>query len=174
MDLEIPAEAKQVLPESKSDSNTSSSACTTEGSTWLENQSRDNTSSTDTGQNPTLNASTLLDKFLCNYPKCGQSFTHRHKLKYVYEPTLSRYRLVHKLTSPSRHRKYHFRLYRCLEPLCAAQQVAFSLKKDLIRHQRKHNGQRVYCYNAGCSSGKTGFTQMDNLKRHIAAQHPQV
>jgi hypothetical protein len=56
MDLEIPEEGKQVLPESKSDSNTSSSACTTEGSTWLENQSRDKTSSTDTGQNPTLNA----------------------------------------------------------------------------------------------------------------------
>lgn len=96
------------------------------------------------------------DQWLCEHPNCGRAFTHRHKL--------------------NRHRKYHIKPHKCLEPSCASRQVAFSLEKDLIRHQAKHNGRRFYCHHAGCrhtfGGAEGGFTRQDNLKRHIAAQHP--
>lgn len=102
------------------------------------------------------NESPLADEWLCNFPQCGRAFTHRHKL--------------------NRHRKYHNKPYRCLEPSCISRQVAFSLKKDLDRHQTKHNGHRFYCPNAGCRNAlggaEGGFTRRDNLKRHIGTKHP--
>jgi len=86
--------------------------------------------------------------------------------------------LVLSLTLWSRHRKYHIKQHKCLEPSCASRQVTFSLEKDLIRHQAKHNRRRFHCHHTkfrnAFGGAKGGFTRQDNLKRHIAAQHPWV
>jgi len=91
----------------------------------------------------------------CEYPNCGQSFSHRYKL--------------------NKHRKYHSKLYCCLDPSCLARKVAFSREQDLIRHQSQHNGRRFYCSHADCvyaiNGAKNGFTRKDNLKRHLNNQH---
>ncbi|PQE22439.1 Zinc finger transcription factor ace1 protein [Rutstroemia sp. NJR-2017a BVV2] len=94
----------------------------------------------------------------CEYPNCGQSFSHRYKL--------------------NKHRKYHSKSYCCLEKSCLARKVAFSREQDLIRHQSQHNGRRFYCSHADCVSAidgaKNGFTRKDNLKRHLDKQHQQT
>ncbi|TVY83859.1 hypothetical protein LSUE1_G004641 [Lachnellula suecica] len=92
-----------------------------------------------------------VNEWLCDFDNCDQSFTHRHKL--------------------NRHRKYHRKDYPCLHSPCASRSIAFSLQKDLIRHQTKHNGRRIYCPRGGCSYAlggtEGGFTRRDNLKRHM-------
>ncbi|CZR52625.1 uncharacterized protein PAC_02502 [Phialocephala subalpina] len=95
------------------------------------------------------------DEWLCRHPNCGRSFTHRHKL--------------------NRHQKYHSKLHRCLHPSCFPQGVAFSLRKDLDRHQSQHDGRRFYCPHVGClhaiNGAEGGFTRRDNLQRHLTNQH---
>lgn len=90
MELEIPEEVTQVLPESTLDSNTSCSTSTTEDLSSLPNRSpaeegREGPSNNDAGSIPASNDVTSADEWLCEYPNCGRSFTHRHKLKYVYD-----------------------------------------------------------------------------------------
>jgi hypothetical protein len=84
-------------------------------------------------------------------------------------------RCIFRLTGPSRHRKYHLKPYRCLDPSCSTRGTAFSLNKDLVRHESQHNGRRFYCSHSGCSyafgGGKRGFSRQDNLKRHTTTQH---
>jgi len=91
----------------------------------------------------------------CPYPNCHRSFPQRNKL--------------------NRHQKYHNKPHRYLEPDCLTRRVAFSLEKDLVRHETQHNGRRFYCCHADCSfaSGEEngGFSRKDNLKRHLANQH---
>ncbi|KAF8856399.1 hypothetical protein BDZ45DRAFT_476037 [Acephala macrosclerotiorum] len=103
-------------------------------------------------------SSTSEDEWSCSYPNCGRTFTRRHKL--------------------NRHQKYHSKLHRCLEATCRARDVAFSLEKDLVRHQAQHNGRRFYCHYDECShsvnGAQGGFTRRDNLKRHITNQHRQA
>jgi len=103
-----------------------------------------------------LSGTPAAEEWLCQHPNCGRTFTHRHKL--------------------NRHRKCHLKPHKCLDPSCADRRVAFSLKKDLIRHQAKHNGRRFYCQNVGCRNAlggiEGGFTRKDNLQRHVATQHP--
>jgi hypothetical protein len=90
MELEIPEEVTQVSPESTPNSDTSSSTSTTEDLSSQPNHSpaeegREGPSSSDAGSIPASNDTTSADEWLCEYPDCGQSFTHRHKLKYVYD-----------------------------------------------------------------------------------------
>lgn len=96
-----------------------------------------------------------VKEWLCEYPNCGRSFTHRYML--------------------NKHQKYHNKLHRCLEPSCLARRVTFSREQDLIRHQSQHNGQRFYCPHSDCSfaidGAKNGFSRKDNQKRHITNQH---
>ena len=80
----------QVSPESTPDSNISSSTLTTEDLSSLPNHSpaeedHDRPSNNDAGSILASNHATSADKWPCEYPNCGQSFTHRHKLKYVYD-----------------------------------------------------------------------------------------
>jgi hypothetical protein len=111
-------------------------------------------------------------EWLCNFPNCRKSFTHRHKLKFVHDVHET---FVHQLICSSRHTKYHIKPHQCLDPSCATRRVALSLEKDLIRHQSKHNGRRFYCHHVGCSYAITGteggFTRNDNLKRHLTNRH---
>jgi hypothetical protein len=101
------------------------------------------------------NNTTSAEEWHCNFTNCGKSFTHRHKL--------------------NRHRKYHSKPYACLDPSCSRRNKSFSLKKDLDRHQAKHNGQRFHCPHGSCNysigGAEGGFTRKDNLKRHIREQH---
>ncbi|KAH8592123.1 hypothetical protein B0O99DRAFT_689904 [Bisporella sp. PMI_857] len=161
--LEVPAEGTQaeyIPPDIPFDSNTPSSNFAKHGTS----QVLDDTSAGLVCDRPAedavsaassaRNATPLVDKWLCEHPNCGRAFTHRHKL--------------------NRHRKYHIKPHKCLESSCAFRQVAFSLKKDLIRHQAMHSGRRFYCHHPGCRyafGSAEGFTRQDNLKRHIAAQH---
>jgi len=124
------------------------------------------------------NAASSSNQLLCEEPNCERVFTHLHDLKYVIMPydEIPRPKVFgHLLTSYSRHKRYHIKPHECLEPGCAKKGVAFSLPKDLIRHQAKHNGRRFYCHYAGCghavSGVKGGFTRQDNLKRHINSKH---
>ncbi|PMD36381.1 hypothetical protein L207DRAFT_106579 [Hyaloscypha variabilis F] len=95
------------------------------------------------------------DEWCCDFANCGKRFSHRHKL--------------------NRHKKYHLKPYRCLEPFCSARGIGFSLNKDLVRHQSQHTGQRFYCPNRSCNyavgGGENGFSRQDNLKRHIKTRH---
>ncbi|KAN0095982.1 hypothetical protein V8E51_014787 [Hyaloscypha variabilis] len=95
------------------------------------------------------------DEWSCDFANCGKRFSHRHKL--------------------NRHKKYHLKPYRCLDPLCSARGIGFSLNKDLVRHQSQHSGQRYYCPNRTCNyalgGGENGFSRQDNLKRHIKTRH---
>lgn len=83
--------------------------------------------------------------------------------------------LLQILTDTSRHKKYHIKPFRCLEEACAADDVAFSLEKDLTRHQAQHNGRRFYCPHHDCAYAPrgraNGFTRKDNLRRHVLKQH---
>ncbi|KAH6712161.1 hypothetical protein BKA61DRAFT_80824 [Leptodontidium sp. MPI-SDFR-AT-0119] len=91
----------------------------------------------------------------CDYPSCGRLFQKRHDL--------------------NRHKKYHFKPFKCPTPSCAARNVAFSLAKDLLRHQRSHSDERHFCPHVGCFAavgGKfTGFARDDNWRRHLKNQH---
>jgi len=129
-------------------------------------------SSSDAPLTSASNDTTSAEEWHCDFPNCERSFTHQHKLKYVHVvPNIS----FNKLTRPSRHRKYHIKPYRCLDPLCSSLHKAFSLRKDLIRHQASHTGRRFYCQHTGCSYSISapggGFTRKDNLKRHIMNRH---
>ncbi|KAL3421118.1 zinc finger protein 2 [Phlyctema vagabunda] len=105
----------------------------------------------------TSNDASSSDTWLCDWPGCGRSFTHLHKL--------------------NRHKKYHSKPHQCDKPACMAKGVAFSLRKDLTRHQAQHDGRRFYCHYADCpytlTGTKRGFTRKDNLRRHISKQHDQ-
>jgi len=96
-----------------------------------------------------------VKEWLCEYPNCGRSFTHRYRL--------------------NKHQKYHSKQHWCLEPSCLASRVTFSREQDLFRHQSQHNGRRFYCSHSDCSyaidGSKDGFTRKDNLKRHLTTQH---
>ncbi|KAH8682809.1 hypothetical protein BGZ60DRAFT_511912 [Tricladium varicosporioides] len=97
----------------------------------------------------------ITEEWICDFIDCGKSFTHCYKL--------------------NRHKKYHMKKHRCTDPSCVTRNVAFALRKDLERHQAKHNGRQFYCMHAGCiyASGGTegGFTRKDNLRRHFARKH---
>ena len=75
----------------------------------------------------------------------------------------------------SRHKKYHLKPFKCAMPSCAVQNVAFSLAKDLLRHQKSHAYVRYFCDHVGCFAavgGKfTGFAREDNWRRHLKMQH---
>ncbi|KAH8766516.1 hypothetical protein BGZ57DRAFT_856949 [Hyaloscypha finlandica] len=165
LELEIPEEGTQVAympPDLTFDYITPSSTFTKHGTSLVLDNSparpvRDRPAEDVVVQaGSARNAASWADEWLCEHPNCGRAFTHRHKL--------------------NRHRKYHIKQHKCLEPSCASRQVTFSLEKDLIRHQAKHNGRRFYCHHTKCRNAfggaKGGFTRQDNLKRHIAAQHP--
>lgn len=169
MELEISEEATQWSPQTTPDFNTSSSTPTTEDSmtmalsnvlltsvphaSSLEDKQPPLPDMAAARSSPAASNTIPANEWSCRY--CGESFTHRHKL--------------------NRHQKYHFKPYKCIEISCSARSVAFSLEKDLVRHQARHNGRRFYCHHAGCGSAyggpEGGFTRKDNLKRHIATQH---
>lgn len=96
------------------------------------------------------------NEWQCDYPSCGRLFQKRHNL--------------------NRHKKYHFKTFKCPTPSCAARNLAFSLAKDLVRHQRSHSDERYFCHHVGCSAAAggrfTGFAREDNWRRHLKAQHP--
>jgi hypothetical protein len=125
---------------------------------------------------PSTSASTgtaSAKEWHCDFSSCDKSFTHRHKLKYVH--FVPRVFYSNKLTRPSRHRKSHFKPYRCPDPLCSK---AFSWRRDLNRHQATastHTGRRFSCQHHGCScptsGAEGGFTRMDNLMRHARNRH---
>lgn len=135
-------------------------------------QSDQTLSNNDVPSSSVSNETNSGEEFHCDFTNCGKSFTHRYKLKYVYlipsAPPLA-------TNVPSRHRKYHIKTFSCPDPSCSNRGIAFSQRKDLVRHQARHNGRRFYCQYAGCSfsiSGKEGgFTRDDNLKRHIKKKH---
>jgi len=87
----------------------------------------------------------------CDFQNCRRVFQKRHDL--------------------NRHKKYHFKPFKCLKPACLADKVAFSLAKDLTRHQKSHGGERYFCPYIGCTSTTggsfTGFTRIDNWRRHM-------
>ena len=141
LELEIPEEMPQVTfvsPDLTFDSDTPSSTLT-KGNTSLIRKS----SAAEGGYyEPANTDAASVDEWPCEHPNCGRVFTHRHKLKYVCSTRKSFISIANFLTLRSRHRKYHLKLKKCFEPSCASRQVAFSLEKDLIRHQAKHNGCR--------------------------------
>jgi len=165
MELEISAETEMVYAptESITVSTVPSSTSTTEyTSPSLDDSPTVQTNQGWLGNNVQLSDSSLASsntdpgkEWLCDFPNCGKSFTERHKV--------------------NRHRKYHIKSHLCLEPSCAIRLIAFSLEKDLVKHQAKHNGQRFYCNHPGCSyapgGAEGGFTRKDNLHRHITKQH---
>jgi hypothetical protein len=117
---------------------------------------------------------TSVNEWLCGYPNCRRSFTHRYRLKYN-SPQSNRLPCVSQLTMLSKHQKYHNKLHRCLESSCLARGVTFSREQDLIRHQSQHDGRRFYCTHSNCEyeiyGANNGFTRKDNLKRHLTNQH---
>ncbi|CZR52627.1 uncharacterized protein PAC_02504 [Phialocephala subalpina] len=108
-----------------------------------------------TSKNSKIQWASSKDGWVCEYPECNRSFSQRHKL--------------------NRHQKYHTKPHRCLESGCIGRRIAFSLEKDLIRHQSQHNGCRFFCSYVDCSHSidglNGGFTRKDNLKRHLTNQH---
>ena len=122
---------------------------------------------------PVLKNTASVKEWLCEYPNCGRSFTHRYRLKYISPQ--SNPPCVPELTMLSKHQKYHSKLHCCLEPSCRARRVTFSREQDLMRHQSRHNGRRFYCPHSDClyaiDGSKDGFTRKDNLKRHFHIQH---
>jgi hypothetical protein len=119
---------------------------------------------------PVLKHTASVTEWLCEYPNCDRSFTHRYRLKYI-SPQSNRCPCVPQLTMLSKHQKCHNKLHRCLEPSCLARGVTFSREQDLIRDQSQHNGRRFYCPHSNClyaiDGAKDGFTRKDNLKRHL-------
>jgi len=90
-------------------------------------------------------------QWFCEHANCGRLFSKRHDL--------------------NRHKKYHAKPHRCREPSCMARNVAFSLQKDLVRHEASHNGQSYFCPSTGCKyatdGSAGGFPRKDNMMRHI-------
>jgi len=95
------------------------------------------------------------DEWQCDHPNCGRTFSKRHDM--------------------NRHKKYHLKPYKCHASSCKIQDIGFSLKKDLIRHQARHSSQRYHCPHTKCAyanGGQSGgFTRKDNLRRHINTRH---
>ncbi|PMD59493.1 uncharacterized protein K444DRAFT_412886 [Hyaloscypha bicolor E] len=152
MELEISEEGAQVPIGAPSTSTIPSPSSTSYD--MNPSKSHDTESSQELAS-PALKATPSGDKWLCEFTNCGKCFSHRHKL--------------------NRHRKYHLKPYRCLDPSCSTRGIAFSLNKDLARHHSQHSGQRLYCPHRGCSyafgGGENGFSRKDNLKRHIKTRH---
>ncbi|RFU27846.1 hypothetical protein B7463_g8482, partial [Scytalidium lignicola] len=90
----------------------------------------------------------------CTQPGCKSEFKDRHALNH--------------------HLRYHQKRYECPHP-SHTEKVAFSLEKDLKRHQKTHNSEsereleRHYCQYCG-----EGFTRADNKKRHEDTKHSQT
>jgi len=95
------------------------------------------------------------DEWHCDHPGCGRSFPKGHDLNH--------------------HKRYHIKPYECDSPSCEGRNTAFSLRKDLIRHQARHSDHRYYCPNSGCGYAvgghSGGFTRKDNWRRHINTRH---
>jgi len=91
----------------------------------------------------------------CDHLECRRTFPKRHDM--------------------NRHKKYHLKPYKCHASSCRIQDVGFSLKKDLIRHQASHSSHRYHCPHTKCAyanGGQSGgFTRKDNLRRHINTRH---
>lgn len=158
--MEIPEEINELIKESISSSSRSISMSANEisnvsPSAVAEEGYRGGLQSTPPEIMPALKNTAPVKEWLCGYPNCGRSFTHRYML--------------------NKHQKYHIKLHRCLEPPCLAGGVTFSREQDLRRHQSQHNGRRFYCPHANClyaiNGEKDGFTRKDNLKRHLTSQH---
>jgi len=119
----------------------------------IETAARDPSTRLASDNAPSANPATLSDAWGCEY--CGQSFSRHCDL--------------------NRHRKKHTRPYKCLDPSCAMRQIAFADRKDLTRHQSKHNGRRFYCPHTDCGNSLGGalggFSRKDNLKRHVTTKH---
>ena len=90
-ELEIPEENGELMGEPMSSSSRSVSTSTNESSSLSPSASAE-----ESCQNglknmpalalPALNKAAPVKEWLCEDPKCGQSFTHRYKLKYVSPP----------------------------------------------------------------------------------------
>lgn len=166
LELEIPEEMAQAAflsPDLTFDSNTPPSTFTRGDTSSVQKGNAADGGDYEPMENnamaaPPRNEAPSANEWLCEDTNCGRAFAHQYEL--------------------NRHKKYHIKPHRCLKPSCASQRVAFSLKKDLLRHQTTHNGHRLYCPHGGCKnalggSGR-GFSRKDNLRRHIALKHPQV
>lgn len=106
-------------------------------------------------ESPSHDLSAAGEVWHCDYDGCLRSFSHRYKL--------------------NRHKQYHTKPYRCEEDSCITTMVAFALSKDLVRHQARHSGRRLYCLHESCphaiSGTQNGFTRRDNLQRHMRRKH---
>jgi len=166
LELEIPEEMTQaafVSPDLTFDSNTPSSTFTRGDPSSVQKDNAAARGDYELMENnamvaPPRNEAPSANEWLCEHTNCGRAFAHQYEL--------------------NRHKKYHIKPHRCLERSCASQQVAFSLKKDLLRHQTTHNGRRLYCPHGGCKhalgGSRSGFSRKDNLRRHIVLKHPQL
>jgi len=90
MELEIPEEVTKVSPESTANSKTPSSIPTVEDRSSLQNHSpvewgREGPSNNDVRPSLASSNATSAAEWFCKYSNCGQFFTHRHQLKYVYD-----------------------------------------------------------------------------------------
>lgn len=96
-----------------------------------------------------------VNEWQCDFPGCSRVFREQH--------------------SRNRHRKYHFKPFKCPKPSCKDKNIAFSLEKDLKRHRLSHEGKRYFCPHPGCAcatSGRfTGFARIDNWRRHLETLH---
>jgi hypothetical protein len=168
--VQAPTESIPIFPIAASPSMTEVMSLSTDDSPPVQFDERP--SSNDVQSSSASNDTNTAEEWFCNFSNCRKSFTHRHKLKFVHDVHGT---FVHQLTYPSRHRNYHIKPYQCLDPSCATRRIAFSLEKDLIRHQSKHKGRRFYCHHVDCSYAiagtEGGFTRNDNLKRHLIKRH---
>lgn len=156
MELEIAGEAMHLPSESAMSSTMTSTSATgtpcpsADASPAIQNPQGQLSSEATSASASNVTAS--AKKWQCDFLSCDKSFTHRHKL--------------------NRHKRSHFKPYRCPDSLCSR---AFSWRKDLNRHQATHIGRRFYCQHQDCScltsSAEGGFTRMDNLMRHIRNRH---
>ncbi|KAE9371069.1 hypothetical protein N431DRAFT_376443 [Stipitochalara longipes BDJ] len=152
MELEVPQEEEELPMGAPSTSTLPSSSST---SINMNCSTSPRTTTSDERTSLPSNNIPAGDEWACDFANCGKRFSHRHKL--------------------NRHKKYHLKPYRCLDPLCSARGIGFSLNKDLVRHQSQHSGRRFYCPISGCNyaygGGENGFSRQDNLKRHIKTRH---
>jgi len=155
--LEIGREEEEFQDRSCSAKSVMSEVCTAEPVL----QSNGNPLPSPSVQEPTTGAlaggyDMHMNEWKCDFPSCSRVFHKRH--------------------DRNCHRKYHFKPFKCPEPLCKAKNVAFSLAKDLKRHRLSHEGKRYFCPRPGCAcaaSGKfTGFVRIDNWRRHLEKLHP--
>jgi len=85
-ELEIPEEIDQLIRDPMSSSSRSASTSANEISSLLPNASageccRDGLQSMPTRPMPVLKNTKSVTEWLCEYPNCGRSFTHRYRLK---------------------------------------------------------------------------------------------